>query len=163
MSRGTRKSVDTTRKERKPRQKKAGPKAEGPRIGVFVCQCGSNIASVIDVDALTKYAKTLPNVAYAENMNYPCSRQGEDKIIDVIKKNKLDRIVVAGCSPRIYEPTFQSCVSRAELNPWLFEMANIREFASYCHRATPEEATEKAKDTLRMAAAKARTLEPLND
>jgi heterodisulfide reductase subunit A len=98
---------------------------------------------------------------YAENMDYPCSRQGQDEVIAVIKNNKLDRVVVAGCSPRLYEPTFQSCVSRAELNPWLFEMANIREFASYCHQTTPEEATEKAKDTVRMAVAKARLLEPL--
>jgi heterodisulfide reductase subunit A len=161
MSRRTRKNVDTAQKERKPRLKEARPKAEGPRIGVFVCQCGSSIASIIDVDALTKYAKTLPNVAYVSNMNYPCSRQGQDGMIDVIKKNKLDRVVVAGCSPRLYEPTFQSCVSRAELNPWLFEMANIREFASYCHQNTPREATEKAKDTVRMAVAKARLLEPL--
>jgi heterodisulfide reductase subunit A len=161
MPRGTRKNVGTPRKERKPGQKKAGPKAEGPRIGVFVCQCGSNIASIVDVDALTKYAQTLPNVVYAENMNYPCSRQGQDEIVVAVKKNKLDRVVVAGCSPRLYEPTFQSCVSRAELNPWLFEMANIREFASYCHQTTPEEATEKAKDTVRMAVAKARLLEPL--
>jgi heterodisulfide reductase subunit A len=128
---------------------------------VFVCQCGSNIASVINVNALTEYAKTLPNVVHAENMNYPCSRQGQDTIKTAIKNNKLDRVVVAGCSPRLYEPTFQTCVSQAELNPWLFEMANIREFASYCHKATPEEATEKAKDTVRMAVAKARLLEPL--
>jgi heterodisulfide reductase subunit A len=98
---------------------------------------------------------------YAENMNYPCSRQGQDDVIAAIKNNKLDRVVVAGCSPRLYEPTFQSCVSRAELNPWLFEMANIREFASYCHQTTPGEATEKAEDTVRMAVAKARLLEPL--
>jgi heterodisulfide reductase subunit A len=141
--------------------KKPASKTEGPRIGVFVCQCGSNIASVINVNALTEYAKTLPNVVHAENMNYPCSRQGQDTIKTAIKNNKLDRVVVAGCSPRLYEPTFQTCVSQAELNPWLFEMANIREFASYCHKATPEEATEKAKDTVRMAVAKARLLEPL--
>jgi heterodisulfide reductase subunit A len=116
---------------------------------------------VVDVDELTKYAKKLPNVVYAENMNYPCSSQGQDEIAASIKKNKLDRVVVAGCSPRLYEPTFQSCMSRADLNPWLFEMANIREFSSYCHKAEPVEATEKAKDTLRMAVAKARLLEPL--
>jgi heterodisulfide reductase subunit A len=144
-----------------PREKKARPKAEGPRIGVFVCQCGSAIASVINVDELTKYAKTLPNVVYAENMNYPCSHQGQDEIVKAIKNNKLDRVVVAGCSPRLYEPTFQRCVSQAELNPWLFEMANIREFSSYCHQNEPAEATEKAKDTVRMAVAKARLLEPL--
>jgi len=157
VSRPTKKSVDTVRKE----TQKAGPKPIGPRIGVFVCQCGSNIASKIDVNALTRYALTLPNVVHAENMNYPCSRQGQEEIIAAIKNNKLERVVVAGCSPRLYELTFQSCVSKAELNPWLFEMANIREFASYCHQDTPEEATEKAKDTVRMAVAKARLLEPL--
>jgi len=155
------KKAETPEKERRPRQTKPKAKAEKPRIGVFVCQCGSNIASVIDVDALTRYARTLRNVAYAENMNYPCSHQGQDAIIAAIKGKKLNRVVVAGCSPRLYEPTFQSCVSQAELNPWLFEMANIREFASYCHQTTPREATEKAKDTVRMAVAKARLLEPL--
>jgi heterodisulfide reductase subunit A len=156
----SRKKAAGAKKIRKTTKKPAS-KTEGPRIGVFVCQCGSNIASVINVNALTEYAKTLPNVVHAENMNYPCSRQGQDTIKTAIKNNKLDRVVVAGCSPRLYEPTFQTCVSQAELNPWLFEMANIREFASYCHKATPEEATEKAKDTVRMAVAKARLLEPL--
>ncbi|HEY4674487.1 MAG TPA: CoB--CoM heterodisulfide reductase iron-sulfur subunit A family protein [Candidatus Bathyarchaeia archaeon] len=135
--------------------------AEEPRIGVFVCQCGSHIASVIDVEDLTKYAKTLPNVVYAENMNHPCSRQGQAEIIAAIKKQRLNRIVVAGCSPRLYEPTFQRCVSQAGLNPFLFEMANIREFSSYCHQNTPKEATEKAKDIAKMAVAKARLIKPL--
>jgi heterodisulfide reductase subunit A len=161
VSKKTRNSAGTARKETKPRHEETGHKAETPRIGVFVCQCGSNIASIIDVDALAKYAQTLPNVVHAETMNYPCSRQGQDDIIAAIKNNKLDRVVVAGCSPRLYEPTFQSCVSRAELNPWLFEMANIREFASYCNQTTPEETNEKARDTVRMAVAKARLLEPL--
>jgi heterodisulfide reductase subunit A len=161
MSRRSKKRVEAPRKRKRPERVKAEPRAEGPRIGVFVCQCGSNIASVIDVDALTGYARTLPNVAHAENMNYPCSRQGQEEIIGSIRKNRLDRVVVAGCSPRLYEPTFQSCVSKAELNPWLFEMANIREFASYCHRTAPAEATEKAKDVVRMAVAKAKLLEPL--
>jgi heterodisulfide reductase subunit A len=147
----------TIKKEtkRKPRARK------GPRIGVFVCHCGSAIASVIDVNELTEYVKTLPNVVHAESMNYPCSHQGQEGIKAAIKKNKLDRVVVAGCSPRLYEPTFQSCVSQADLNPWLFEMANIREFDSYCHQAMPKETTEKAKDIVRMAVAKARVLEPL--
>jgi heterodisulfide reductase subunit A len=149
------------KKQSKLTQKKAESGVEGPRIGVFVCHCGSSIASVIDVDAVTKYAKTLPNVVHAEDMDYPCSRQGQEGIKKAIRINKLDRVIVAGCSPRLYEPTFQSCVSQAELNPWLFEMANIREFASYCHKTKPEEATEKAKDTVRMAVAKARLLEPL--
>ncbi len=145
--------------ETKPKRKTKTRK--GPRIGVFVCQCGSAISSVIDVEGLTKYAETLPNVVHAENMNYPCSHPGQEKIKTAIKKSKLDRVVVAGCSPRLYEPTFQSCVSQADLNPWLFEMANIREFASYCNQASPKETTEKAKDIVRMAVAKAKLLEPL--
>jgi len=143
------------------KQRKARQPVKEPRIGVFICQCGTNISSVINVDELTKYAQKLSNVVYAENMNYPCNSQGQDEVAASIKKNKLDRVIVAGCSPRLYEPTFQRCVSKADLNPWLFEMANIREFSSYCHKAKPEEATEKAKDTLRMAVAKARLLEPL--
>jgi len=148
-------------KKRKTAKAETKIATEGPRIGVFVCQCGSKIASVINVDELTKYAKELPNVVHAQNMNYPCSTQGQDEIVEAIKNNKLDRVVVAGCSPRLYEPTFQRCVSKADLNPWLFEMANIREFSSYCHRDKPKEAIEKAKDTVRMAVAKARLLEPL--
>ncbi len=147
------KSVETKVKAKQKRVK--------PRIGVFVCQCGSRIASVIDVERLTSYAKTLPNVVHAENMNYPCSHQGQEEIVAAIKKNKLERVVVAGCSPRLYEPVFQQCVSKADLNPWLFEMANIREFSSYCHQKAPKEATKKAEDVLRMAVAKAKLLEPL--
>jgi heterodisulfide reductase subunit A len=150
-----------TGKKRVTKAKKIQPETEGSRIGVFVCQCGSKISSVIDVNALTEYAKTLPNVVHTEYMNYPCSHQGQDEIVAAIKKEKLNRVVVAGCSPRLYEPTFQRCVSQAELNPWLFEMANIREFSSYCHQTTPKEANEKAKDLVRMAVAKARLLEPL--
>jgi heterodisulfide reductase subunit A len=149
-------TVNKRSSRRKPKSAQAGR-----RIGVFVCQCGSNISSVIDVDKLTKYAGTLSGVAHAELMNYPCSHQGQEEIIAAIKRNKLDRVVVAGCSPRLYEPTFQRCVSQAELNPWLFEMANIREFASYCHANAPEKAARKAKDIVRMAVAKARLLEPL--
>ena len=155
------KRLASPKKTGKTSEKKTRPEAESPRVGVFVCQCGSNIASVINVDELTKYAKSLPNVVHAVQMDYPCSTQGQDEIVTAIKKNKLDRVVVAGCSPRLYEPTFQRCVSKADLNPWLFEMANIREFSSYCHKANPIEATEKAKDTVRMAVAKARVLEPL--
>ncbi len=153
--------IKVTKRKARTKQVKGKPESKEPRIGVFVCQCGSNIGSVINVDQLTEYAATLPNVAFAENMSYPCSSQGQDEIVSSIKKNKLDRVVVAGCSPRLYEPTFQRCVSKADLNPWLFEMANIREFSSYCHKADPAKATEKAKDTLRMAVAKARLLEPL--
>ena len=145
---------------RKP-ARKAAVRKKGPKIGVFVCRCGTNIASVINVEELAKYAETLPNVVYTELMDYPCSSLGQERVVKAIKKHKLKRVVVAGCSPRLHEPTFQGCVSRADLNPWLFEMANIREFASWCHKNAPEAATEKAKEIVRMAVAKASLLEPL--
>jgi heterodisulfide reductase subunit A len=145
----------------KETRKKTKKKIGKSRIGVFVCHCGSHIASVIDIEDLTKYAEALPNVVYATHTNYPCSHQGQEEIVAAIKKHNLDRVVVAGCSPRLYEPTFQRCVSQANLSPWLFEMANIREFASWPHSSTPEKATEKAKETLKMAVAKARLLEAM--
>lgn len=149
------------RKKSMADRRKGNTTSGGPRIGVFVCGCGSKIASVVDVKDLAGYASTLPNVVHVEHMDYPCSLQGQERIVSAIKENRLDRVVVAGCSPRLYEQTFQQCVSRAQLNPWLFEMANVREFSSYCHQATPKEATEKAKDIVKMAIAKARLLEPL--
>jgi len=154
---------DTKAGPRKGRHiaKKSSPKDEGPRIGVFVCECGSNISSVINTVEIASYAKKLSNVVYATNTNYPCSSQGQKEIVKAIKDEKLNRVVVAGCSPRLYEPVFQRCVSQADLNPWLFEMANIREFSSYCHKNDPKEATRKAKDIVKMAVAKARLLEPL--
>ena len=152
--------MTATRERKKQKYDAVRTRARKLRVGVFVCHCGRDIAGVIDVKALEEYAKTLPHVVYAEGMNYPCSRQGQDEIVCAIKKNKLTRVVVAGCSPRLYEPTFQRCVSQAGLSPWLFEMANVREFSSWCHSDRPEEATMKAKDTLRMAVAKANLLEP---
>ena len=134
---------------------------EEPRIGVFVCHCGLNIAGVIDVKALVEYARTLPNVVYAEHNRYMCADPGQELIREAIRKYKLNRVVVAACSPRLHEPTFRRCVAEAGLNPYLFEMANIREHCSWCHSEEPEEATEKAKDLIRMAVARARLLEPL--
>ncbi len=133
-----------------------------PRIGVFVCECGSNIASTISIAELVDYTRTLPDVVYSENLEYPCSQQGQERIIASIKKQRLERVIVAGCSPRLYEPIFQRCVSRAGLNPWLFEMANIREFVSYCHQGLIAEANEKAKNIVKMAVAKVRLLKPLD-
>ena len=134
---------------------------EEPRIGVFVCHCGLNIAGVIDVEALVEYAKTLPGVVYAVDYRYMCADPGQKLIKDAIKEHKLNRVIVAACSPRLHEPTFRRCVAEAGLNPYLFEMANIREHSSWCHPHEPEKATEKAKDIIRMAVARARLLEPL--
>ena len=134
---------------------------EEPRIGVFVCHCGLNIAGVIDVKAVTEYAKTLPNVVYAEHNPYTCADPGQESIRKAIKEYKLNRVVVAACSPRLHEPTFRRCVAEAGLNPYLLEMANIREHASWAHPSEPEKATEKAKEIVKMAVAKARLLRPL--
>jgi heterodisulfide reductase subunit A len=131
------------------------------RIGVFICHCGLNIAGVLDIKELVEYAKTLPNVVYVKDNRYTCADPGQEEIRKGIKEHKLNRVVVAACSPRMHEPTFRRTVSDVGLNPFLFEMANIREFSSWCHPSTPKEATEKAKDLIRMAVAKARLLMPL--
>jgi len=134
---------------------------EEPRIGVFICHCGLNIAGVIDIDALEEYAKTLPNVVYTKQNRYTCADPGQEEIRKGIQEHNLNRVVVAACSPRLHEPTFRRCVAETGLNPFYYEMANIREFSSWCHPSTPEEATEKAKDIVKMAVAKARLLQSL--
>jgi len=136
--------------------------SEELRIGVFVCHCGLNIAGVVDVKELTEYARTLPNVVLAMDNRYTCADPGQEEIRKAIKEHGLNRVVVAACSPRMHEPTFRRTVADAGLNPYLFEMANIREFASWCHQSTPKEATEKAKDIVKMAVAKARLLRSLD-
>ncbi|MBE0519956.1 hydrogenase iron-sulfur subunit [Candidatus Bathyarchaeota archaeon] len=132
-----------------------------PRIGVFICYCGLNIGAVVDVEAVADYARSLPNVVYVKTNRYTCADPGQDEIRKGIKEHKLNRVIVAACSPRMHEPTFRRTVSDAGLNPFLFEMANIREFSSWCHSSTPEEATEKAKDLVKMAVAKVKLLRPL--
>ena len=136
-------------------------KPEELRIGVFICHCGLNIAGVIDIKELVEFAKTLPDVVYVKDNRYTCADPGQEEIRKAIKEHKLNRVVVAACSPRMHEVTFRRTVSEAGLNPYLFEMANIREFSSWCHPSTPKEATEKAKDLIKMAVAKARLLMPL--
>ncbi len=137
------------------------PENEDLRIGVFVCHCGLNIAGVVNVKEVTEYAKTLPNVVFAIDNRYTCSDPGQEEIRKAIKEHRLNRVVVAACSPRMHEPTFRRCVAEAGLNPYLFEMANIREHCSWCHPSTPKEATEKAKEIVKMAIAKVRLLRPL--
>jgi heterodisulfide reductase subunit A len=136
---------------------------ERPRIGVFVCHCGLNIAGTIDVKAVTEYAKTLPDVVYTKDNRYTCADPGQEEIRKAVKEHRLNRVVVAACSPRMHEPTFRKTCSEAGLNPYHFEMANIREFSSWCHPNTPKEATEKAKEIVKMAVAKARLLRPLKE
>lgn len=122
-----------------------------PRLGVFVCHCGLNIGAVVDVPAVTKYAETLPNVVHAEDLIYSCSQDSQEKIKSLIKEHKLNRIVVASCTPRTHEALFQQTLMEAGLNRYLFEMANIREHVSWVHMNEPEKATEKAKVLVRKA------------
>jgi homotetrameric NADPH-dependent glutamate synthase len=132
-----------------------------PRIGAFICNCGINIAGYVDVPAIVEYAKTLPYVVYAEDNLYTCSQDTQERIKDAIKEHKLNRVVVASCTPRTHEPLFQATIREAGLNKYLFEMANIRDQCSWVHMNEPKAATQKAKDLVRMAVAKASLIEPL--
>jgi len=133
----------------------------GPRTGVFVCHCGINIGGVVDVPKVVEYAKDLPTVVYATDNLFTCSQDAAVKMVEVIKEHNLTRVVVASCSPRTHEGLFQENCEKAGLNRYLFEMANIRDQDSWVHMFEPEKATEKAKDLVRMAVAKARLLKPL--
>jgi heterodisulfide reductase subunit A len=134
---------------------------EEPRIGVFVCHCGINIGGVVNVPEVVEYAKKLPNVVYAEANLYTCSQDTQKLIREKIQQYKLNRVVVASCTPRTHEPLFRETVQEAGLNPYLFEMANIRDQCSWVHMHEPKAATEKAKDLVRSVVAKARLLQPL--
>jgi len=132
------------------------------RIGVFVCKCGSNIAGFLDVPAVAEYAATLPGVVHAEYNLYTCSQDSIRRIVERVRELNLNRVVVAACTPLTHEPLFQEAIRQAGLNPYLFEMANIRNQCSWVHQNDWEGATEKAKDLVRMAVAKAAWLEPLH-
>jgi heterodisulfide reductase subunit A len=136
---------------------------EPPRIGVFVCNCGTNIGGIADVPAITEYAAGLPHVVYAEENLFSCSQDTQDKMVDIIRKEKLNRVVVAACTPRTHEPLFQETIRNAGVNAYLFDMANIRNQCTWVHSADKAAATEKAKDLVRMAVARAALLEPIPD
>ena len=129
------------------------------RIGVYVCHCGSNIAGTVDCAAVAAYARDLPGVVHTRDQGYTCSEPGQAQIKQDIREFGLNRIVVASCSPRLHEPTFRKCVSEAGLNPYLMEMANIREQCSWVHSLDREGATTKARDLVRSAVARARLLD----
>jgi heterodisulfide reductase subunit A len=148
-----------THKEYPPEKDVTG---QEPRIGVFICHCGRNIGGFADVPSVVEYAKTLPNVVYAEDNLYTCSTDTQEKITRLIAEQDLNRVVVASCSPRTHEPLFRNTCRQAGLNEYLFEMANIRDQCTWVHMHEPEKATRKAKDLVRMAVAKARLLEPLH-
>jgi heterodisulfide reductase subunit A-like polyferredoxin len=135
--------------------------SDEPRIGVFICSCGSNIAGVVDVAAVTGYAASLPNVVHAENTIYTCSADSLKLIQERIREKSLNRVIVSSCTPRTHEPIFRDTIREAGLNPYLFEMANIRDQDSWVHAQWPQLATQKAMDLTRMAVARSRRLQPL--
>lgn len=132
------------------------------RIGVFVCDCGSNIAGIVDVDEVQRFAETLPDVVVAIRNKYTCSDPGQREIQQTIFEHKLNRVVVASCSPASYEPIFRQCIQGAGLNPYLLEIANIRE---QCSWVTPDRqaATRKAQDIVRVAVARTKWLYPQDE
>jgi len=136
--------------------------AEEPRVGVFVCHCGSNIGGFLDVPGTAEYARSLPGVVHAEHNLYTCSQDSIAHITQQVKDLGLNRVVVASCTPRTHAPLFQDSLRAAGLNPALFEMANIRNQCSWVHSHDRQAATEKAHTLVRMAAGRARTLEPLH-
>ncbi|MCK5486315.1 MAG: FAD-dependent oxidoreductase, partial [Desulfobacterales bacterium] len=134
---------------------------ETPRIGVFVCKCGINIAASVDVPDVVEYAKTLPYVVHSEWNLYTCSQDTQENIAEMIEKHNLNRVIVASCTPRTHEPLFQSTIREAALNPHLFEMANIRDQCSWVHMHEPKKATQKSKELVRMAVSRVSFSEPL--
>lgn len=131
------------------------------RIGVFVCQCGTNIAGTVDTQQVAEFAATLPNVVHVENNKYTCSDPNQKQIKKAIEENRLDRIVVAACSPAMHELTWQKLLSQTSVNPYMLEVANLREQCSWVH-TDKEQATEKAKDLVKMAVAKVERAKPLS-
>ncbi|MGD8520254.1 MAG: FAD-dependent oxidoreductase [Desulfobacterales bacterium] len=136
---------------------------ERPRVGVFVCRCGINIAGVVDVPSVAEYAATLPYVEYTSDNLYSCSQDTQETMSQIIKQKNLNRVVVAACTPKTHEPLFQETLINAGLNKYLFEMANIRNQDSWVHKNNPDLATQKAKDLVRMAVHKVALMEPLEE
>lgn len=131
---------------------------EDVRVGVFVCDCGTNIAGVVDNDTVNDYAKTLPNVVCVQRNKYTCSEAGQSEIKKCIKEHNLNRVVVVACTPRLHEPTFRKCVEEAGLNKYCMEMVNVREHNSWVHQKEKDAATQKSKDLLRSGVSRARFL-----
>ena len=136
---------------------------EPPRIGVFICHCGINIGGIVDVPKVVEYAKFLPNVVYTEHNLYTCSADTQSNMKEKIKEFRINRVIVASCTPRTHENLFQATIREAGLNKYLFNLANIRDQCSWVHMHEPQKATEKAKDLVRMAVAKTRNLVPLSE
>ncbi len=148
----------TVKEEFPPQRDVSG---EEPRIGVFICRCGINIANTVNVPKVVEHVRTLPHVVYADERLFTCSQDTQEQFLEIIKEHKLNRIVVSACSPRTHEPMFQLTMEKAGLNPYLFTMTNIRDQCSWVHASHKEEATLKAMDLARMAVARAALLAPL--
>ncbi len=146
-----------------PQYEERDIRGEKPRVGVFVCHCGINIAGVVDVEAVAEYARSLPGVEYATHSMFTCSTDQQKDIKRIIEEYKLNRVIVASCTPRTHEPLFRNTLREGGLNPYLFELANIREHDSWVHQGDPVAATNKAKDLVRMAVARVSLLEPVYD
>jgi len=138
-------------------------RGEEPRVGVFVCHCGANIGRVVDVPSVVEYALTLPNVVHAQEDLFSCSTDAAQRISDAIREKKLNRVVVAACTPRTHEPLFRDTLREGGINQYYFEFANIREHCSWVHSREKEAATQKAKDLVRMSVARATLLQPLQE
>ena len=151
--------TETTVKELPPERDVSG---EEPRVGLFVCHCGINIAQTVDVDGVVNAVKDLPNVVHVENMLYACSQDNQERLKSLVKEKNLNRVLVASCTPRTHTPLFQETIRDAGLNKYLFELADIREQCSWCHMGDKEKATEKAKQIVRMNLAKVRNLQPVH-
>ncbi len=136
---------------------------EAPRVGVFVCHCGANIGRVVDVPSTVEYALGLPGVVHAQEQLFSCATNSAKEITDTIKEKGLNRVVVAACTPRTHEPVFRDTLREGGINQYYYEMANIREHCSWVHSKEKEEATQKAKDLIRMSVARTHLLEPLNE
>ena len=137
--------------------------AEALRIGVFVCDCGMNIAGTVDTAEVARFAEGLPDVAAVVRNRYTCADPGQKEIQRAIREHQLNRVVVASCTPKIHESTFRNCVAAVGLNPYLMEMANIREHCAWVHMHDKAAATAKAKDLVRSAVARAAQLEPQDE
>ena len=136
---------------------------EKARIGVYVCHCGLNIAKTVDCQRVAETASLLDDVTISKDIGYACSEPGQQQIKDDILEHGLDRVVVASCSPRLHEPTFRQMLQSAGINPYLLEMANLREQCSWVHMNEPDAATNKAEDLVKMAVSRIRLLQPLKE
>jgi len=157
------KYVTKYRLEEKPVEIKELDTSGPPKVGVFLCHCGINIAGVLDIEALEEYARSIPDVVHVQNNTFLCSDEGQRMIQEKIAEHGLTRVVAAACTPRTHEPIFRESCQQVGLNPYLFEMVNVRDQCSWVHTHVPEIATRKAMDMIKMGVARARHLQPLHE